>query len=160
MEVVRQSFKIARRREVDPGRPRPLRWPRSPQLSAQEASRPRASQRAGPATRLSFSPHVLGARDRTTVAGLWGSHATGTTPPKPRQRHRASLTPKAQPDPRPRPLRAGPAPAVFRFPAPRGQPPLRSWTGRVLGKSCASASSSVKWGGVIALKGVTVSIKC
>lgn len=132
MEEVRQSFKIARRREADPGRPQLLHWPRrprspDPQLSAQEASRPRASQGAGPGTRLSFSLHSLGVRDRTTVAGLWGSHATGATPPKPRQLHRASRPPKAPPDPRPRPRRAGPAPAVFRFPAPRGQPPLRSW---------------------------------
>lgn len=129
-----------------------------PQLSAQEASRPRASQRAGPVTRLSVSPHSLGIRDRTTEAGLRGSHATGATPPKPCESQRASPTPEALPDPRPRPRRAGPAPAAFRFPAPRGQPPLRSWPGQVLGKSCASASSSVKWGGVIALKGVTGSI--
>ena len=96
------------------------------QLSAQEASRPRAPQRAGPGTRLCFFQHSLGVQDRTIVAGLWWSHATGATPPKPSQRLRASQPPQAPLCTRPRPLRAGPAPAVFLFPSPRGQPPLRS----------------------------------
>lgn len=135
MEEVRQSFKIARRRETDLGGPRRTsaaelasKTPGSPdfQLSAQEASRPRAPQRAGPGTRLCFSQHSLGVQDRTIVAGLWWSHATGATPPKPSQRLRASQPPQAPLCPRPRPLRAGPAPAVFLFPSPRGQPPLRS----------------------------------
>ncbi|XP_044889200.1 basic salivary proline-rich protein 1-like [Felis catus] len=122
-------------RETDLGGPRRTsaaelasKTPGSPdfQLSAQEASRPRAPQRAGPGTRLCFSQHSLGVQDRTIVAGLWWSHATGATPPKPSQRLRASQPPQAPLCPRPRPLRAGPAPAVFLFPSPRGQPPLRS----------------------------------
>lgn len=88
-----------------------LAW-KTPSSRTPEASRPRAPGTAGPGTRLGFSPHSLDIRGRSPGAGLWGSHATGATPPKSDQCRRASSRAQAPP----RPGRQAPPPPFFPHP--------------------------------------------
>lgn len=166
MDGLRGSPQIARRRDADPGPPG-LEDPRPPLCSQRRAAH--VLRREQDPELVWASPHAAGVQGRTAVAGPWGRHATGATPPRalgapslppPRASPLGSPAPTGQAPPRrPRPRRAGPAPAAFRFPAPRGRPPLRSWprgSGRVLGVSFLLGDL----GGAIALQGVTVNVKC